>query len=125
MLVRQEKIALVLLFLVSVALIASFLVLDNLGRATFASPYCPDSPDGSLVVHKGIVDRVEITRSGGHLVLEVSGVPVFIPERAAREVVIAAGDSITLYGTVQTYRGEKEIIVENGGDISIQGDIAS
>lgn len=123
MLVRQEKIALTLLFLVSVSLIASFLVLDNMGRAIFATPFCSDSPEGTLVMHRGIVDRMEATRSGGHLILDVSGVPVFIPERAARDVVVAPGDSITLYGIVQTYRGEKEIVVEYGDDISIKDNI--
>jgi len=119
MLVRQEKIALILLFLVSLVLIASFIVLDNLGRATFATDYCPDSPEGTLVVHRGIVDHMDTTRTGGHLILDVSGVAVFIPERAAREVVIGPGDSITLYGIVQMYRGEKEIVVEYPDDISI------
>jgi hypothetical protein len=123
MLVRQEKIALTLLFLVSISLIASFLVLDNMGRATFATPFCFDSPEGSLVIHSGIVDSMETTRSGGHLILDVSGVPVFIPERAARDIIVASGDSITLYGIVQTYRGEKEILVEYGDDISVKDKI--
>ena len=83
MLVRQEKIALILLFLVSIVLVASFIVLDNLGRATFATEYSSDSAEGTLVMHRGIVDRIDSTRTGGHLILDVSGVPVFIPERAA------------------------------------------
>ena len=118
MLVRQEKIALILLFLVSIVLVASFIVLDNLGRATFATEYSPDSAEGTLVMHRGIVDRIDSTRTGGHLILDVSGVPVFIPERAAREINIATGDSVTVLGTVQIYRGEKEIVVEFADDIT-------
>jgi len=118
MLVRQEKIALVLLFLVSIVLVTSFVIIENLDRATFATEFSSDSPEGALVVHRGIVDRVDSTRTGGHLILDVSGVLVFIPERAAREIKIAAGDSVTLYGTVQVYRGEKEIVVEYADDIS-------
>ncbi|MDD3092421.1 MAG: hypothetical protein PHR63_10620 [Methanoregulaceae archaeon] len=118
MLVRQEKIAIILLFLVSVVLVASCIILDDLGRATFATEFSSDSPEGSLVAHSGTVDRMDSTRTGGHLILDVSGVPVFIPEQAAREIKIVTGDSVTVYGTVRMYRGEKEIVVEYADDIS-------
>lgn len=119
MLVRQEKIAIILLFLVSAALTVSFLILDDVGRAPFATSFSTGSPEGALVVYNGVVDRIDTTRSGGHLVLDVSGVQVFIPGDVAREVVITPGDQVRLYGVVQTFRGEKEIIVEYCEDITI------
>jgi len=117
MLVRQEKIALLLLFMVAITLTTSFIILENLERDMFVSSYSGDSQEGALVVHKGSIERVDTTRSGGHLVLDVSAVTVFIPEPVARTLILRKGDMVEVYGIVKLYRGEKEIVVEYEDDL--------
>jgi DNA/RNA endonuclease YhcR with UshA esterase domain len=41
-----------------------------------------------------------------------------VPAQIAQELTLKKGDSISVYGVVQTYRGKKEIVVSSGKDIS-------
>ena len=51
--------------------------------------------------------------------VKVDNLTVFVPAQVAGSVSYAKGQNVTLYGTVQTYRGEKEILVGASGDISL------
>jgi len=60
-----------------------------------------------------------VLENGGHLVLQVNNLSIFIPYQAARNLTLHEGDIISAYGTVQTYRGKKEIVVNSLDDIRV------
>ncbi len=39
----------------------------------------------------------------------LANITIFIPAQIAQELTLRKGDSISVYGVVQTYRGKKEI----------------
>jgi hypothetical protein len=120
MMERQERTALLLLIGVAILVLVSYGLLSYLGTHYFASPFTNASTDGELVQITGEVSRIAQTREGGHLILTVRGVPVFVPQEVAGHVEIEQGVSVLVYGVVQTYRGEKEIVVKSADDIVIQ-----
>ncbi|MDH7509749.1 MAG: hypothetical protein QHH04_01735 [Methanolinea sp.] len=117
-LVRQEKIAIVLILVVIAAVAITTFFLESAGKGAFAHPMGPDSREGDLVFLQGSVEEVRATATGGHQILRVAGVRVFIPSTAVRSGWPGVGDEIRVYGTVQTYRGEREVLVRSGGDIT-------
>ena len=117
-LVRQEKIAILILVLVVVLLMVSAGILEIIGKGFFSRPYTPDCADGELVHYEGVVEQSTMTATGGHQILVVSGVRVFIPSSCVRQGWPRAGHSVSLYGVTQTYRGEREILISSGADIS-------
>ncbi|RXE56773.1 hypothetical protein ABH15_00955 [Methanoculleus taiwanensis] len=119
MLERQERTALILLVLVVTIVLAAHLLLDTVAKPLVAAPYSETVEDGTLVMLEGSVDAVSVTRTGGHLLLSVAGVPVFVPAGSATGLDLHEGDPVFIYGTVQTYRGEKEVVVNSPGDIRI------
>lgn len=119
MLMRQERIALLLLAGVAVAVIAGFVVMGIVGKHGFAHPYSEASADGELVRLGGNVGRVTLIENGGHISLVVCNVTVFIPASAAQGLVIHKNDSVIVYGIVQTYHGKKEIVITDPDDIAI------
>jgi hypothetical protein len=120
MLLHQEKLALVLLIGVTVAVLCSYGILELAGKEAFATRFSGDSPDGAPVVHEGRVMAYTLAKSGGHLILDVDGVTVFIPGQVARQVMTKKDDRIKVIGVVQTYQGKKEIIVHNPKDLILQ-----
>ena len=120
MLERQERTALILLVVVTGALLCAHFALSAVAEPFFASPFSNSSRDGELVVLEGRVEDLRATATGGHLMLDVAGVPVFIPGSVAAGLDLTINDSVVLCGVVQTYRGEKEIVIESPGDIRIQ-----
>jgi DNA/RNA endonuclease YhcR with UshA esterase domain len=116
---RQERVAVLLLLGVMIAVIAAHLILGTLGKESFARPFTNNSADGELVTARGIIDQVAITQTGGHMNLYMNNITVFVPAQVAQELTIRKGDSISLYGVVQTYRGKKEIVVSSGKDITL------
>jgi DNA/RNA endonuclease YhcR with UshA esterase domain len=120
MFVRQERIALVLLGVVSVSVLAASLILTSIDKADIASEYTPLSDEGTLVHVQGTVQEIHTTKTGGHIAASVNGTAVFIPADVAGTVILHPGDLVSLYGIVQTYRGEKEVLVNSPGDILIQ-----
>jgi hypothetical protein len=116
---RQERLALFLLAIVACTVIASYLVLDHLGKRPFAAPYSDDSDDGDLVIVSGSVDRISLTQNGGHLLIELDNHPIFIPNQIAAGLSLSKGTKVTVIGTVQTFRGKKEITVQSASDITI------
>ena len=119
MLMRQERVALLLLAGVAVTVLAAHLVLSTVGQQPFAHPFTNTSADGELVIVEGTVDRADVLANGGHLILQVNNLSVFIPSQAAQNLTLHEGDTISAYGTVQTYRGKKEIVVNSRDDIRV------
>jgi len=117
MLGRQERVAILLLCGVALAVIAAHLVLAHLGKEPFATPFTPQSPDGSLVCLNGTIDQATVIKNGGHIILTVKNVTVFIPATVAGDRTFVKGTTVSVYGTVQTYEGKKEILVGSAEDI--------
>jgi DNA/RNA endonuclease YhcR with UshA esterase domain len=119
MLGRQERTAILILIGVAVMVIAAHLILTSVGKQPFARPFTNTTADGELVLLEGTIDQVSLTKSGGHVTLRIRNLTVFIPAQAARDLAFQKGQRISLYGTVETYRGEKEIVVGSAGDIRL------
>lgn len=114
---REEKIAVLLLLLVIAVLSVSAVLLESAGRVTFASQYTSESPEGALVIHQGMVEEVSSTRSGGHQILTVGGVKVFVPASSVQEGYPVIGETVSVCGEVQIYQGEREIVLGSAGDL--------
>lgn len=117
MLGRQERMAILLLIGVAVIVAAAHLILTSVGKQPFAHPFANTTPDGELVYLEGPIDRVSLTKTGGHINLGIRNLTVFVPSQAARDLTFQKGQKVGLYGIVETYHGEKEIVVESAGDI--------
>jgi DNA/RNA endonuclease YhcR with UshA esterase domain len=123
MLGRQERLALLLLIGVAVAVIAAHFVLTTVGKQPFASPYSVTSADGELVHVSGAVDQVTLTKEGDYAIIRMGNTTVFTPSPYIRALGIQKGDRISVYGIVQTYHGKKEIVVNSADDLHrIPGD---
>jgi len=116
---HQERVALLLLVAVAIVVIAAHVVLTGLGKQPFARPFSVNASDGELVVVKGQVDRITFISNGGHMVLEVDNLSVFLPAQVAGGVSLQKGDRIQAYGMVQTYRGNKEVVVDSASDLHV------
>ncbi|MEI7433901.1 MAG: hypothetical protein WCJ93_06600 [Methanomicrobiales archaeon] len=119
MLTRQERNAFILLTIVTLAVVAGYILIESAGKSTFSTRFTSTSADGALVLLEGKVDQLVVTKNGADLILNVNGTSVFIPASSARGVSLKKGDTLQLYGVVQTYRGEKEIVVQQPGDIHL------
>jgi hypothetical protein len=114
---HQERTAILLLVAVAVCVIAAHLVLGAIGKHPFASDFSGSSPDGELVCVQGTIDQVTVTKNGGHILLKIDNVTVFVPAQVSGKTSYTKGQNITVYGTVQTYQGAKEIVVGAAEDI--------
>lgn len=121
MLLRQERIAFGLLCAVTVIIMVSTVLLGGLDRSALAQEFREDSPDGILARVDGELRDLQPTRTGGHLTARVEDVRIFIPAPVAGNVGLRQGDLVSITGIVQTYQGEKEIVVQSDGDITVQG----
>jgi len=119
MLGRQERIAIVLLFGVAITVITANAVLGIIGKQPFARPFSENSSEGELVRVDGAVEKVSLIENGGHLLLQVGNVTVFVPAESAQNLSIHKGDTFAAYGIVQVYRGKKEILISSADDIRI------
>jgi DNA/RNA endonuclease YhcR with UshA esterase domain len=116
---RQERVAILLLIGVTVAVIAAHLILGSMGKPQFSKPFTNDSADGELVHVEGTIDQVALTRTGGHMTLQINNLTIFVPAQAARDLTVKKGANISVYGIVETYRGKKEIMVSSAEDIRL------
>ena len=114
---HQERVAILLLVAVAVSVLAAHLVLGAIGKHPFASEFSSRSPDGELMCVQGTIDQVTVTKTGGHILLKIDNVTVFVPAQVSGKTSYTKGQNITIYGTVQTYLGEKEIVVSSAEDI--------
>ena len=117
MLGRQERLAILLLLTVAAIVVAAHLVLEQVGKRPFTTEFSDLSRDGDLVIFSGIIESVSITKTGGHCVLKVDNLSIFIPGRIAAGQAFSPGTAITVIGTVQTYQGEKEVVIDSLSDI--------
>jgi hypothetical protein len=116
---RQERVAILLLLGVACAVITAHLVLGTLGKQPFARPFTNNSADGELVIAGGIIDQITITKNGGHMNVYLADITIFVPAQIAQELTLHSGDTVSVYGVVQTYRGKKEIIISSRKDLSV------
>jgi len=116
---RQERGAVLLLLGVACFVITAHLALGALGKQPFARPFTNNSADGELVITGGTINQISITQNGGHMNVYLANITIFIPAQIAQELTIRKGDSISVYGVVQTYRGKKEIVISSGKNISV------
>jgi len=116
---RQERVAILLLVGVAIAVIVAHAVLAGLGKQPFARPFTNSSPDGELVIVEGKIDQITLIKNGGHMTLSVNNLSIFLPAQVVQAVSLQKGDRISVYGVVQTYRGKKEIVVSAAEDVRI------
>jgi len=117
MLGRQERIVILILLVVAVIVIAAHFVLTAVGKQPFAHAFTNTTADGELVYLEGAVDQVTLTKTGGHMTMRIHNMTVFIPAQVAQGRSLQKGQNISVFGTVTTYRGEKEIVVNSAGDL--------
>jgi DNA/RNA endonuclease YhcR with UshA esterase domain len=117
MLGRQERTALLLLVVTACIVIAAHGALTLLGKEPFARPFSPSVPDGELVHGEGTIAEAGFTKTGGHVNLKVGNVTVFVPAASAKGLSFTKGQNVSFYGIVETYRGEKEIVIQSADDI--------
>lgn len=115
---RQEKVAVGILVLVAGVCLAGTILLDGVGKEPFSAEYKQGLPDQTLVSWSGVVGSL-YTAKGGSVMLEVSGVRVFIPASAGLLPDIREGSRISMIGIIQHYNGEEEILVEDISDIRV------
>jgi hypothetical protein len=119
MIERQEQTALLILLVVFVCCAIFTWVGEGVGKSPFAQNYTLQSPEGALVSYQGPVQKITPTTAGGNLILDMGFVVVFIPSPAAGLIEISPGDFIHVYGTVQIWKGKREILVKDPADIII------
>lgn len=115
---RQEKTAIGILMVVTLVCLAGTLLLDGIGKEQFSKEYIPGMADGTLVRFEGVIGSLHVA-AGGSVMLEVSGVSVFIPVSAGTIPDIREGSGIRMIGTIQHWKGKEEILVEDAGDIQL------
>jgi hypothetical protein len=120
---RQERVAILLLLGVAVVVISLHLALGSLGKQPFAHTFSENSADGELVSASGTVEQISYTKNGAHMTVYLNATTIFIPSQIATDIIINKGDSISVYGVVQTYRGRKEIVISSKKDIFVVPDI--
>ena len=120
MLHPQERTAILLIAGVLILLAVCSFLIESTGKEPFAAPFSETLEDGTLAVLTGTVTAAANTRTGGHLMLIVNNTSVFVPDGALEEPENAIGEGVSVIGTVHTYCGKKEIIVEYPEDIAIQ-----
>ena len=116
MLTRPEKEAVITLIVVVSALfllwVAFVFVFPDIGVV----PYTDDVADNTKVTYAGVVESQKVTSTGGHLLLVVSNVTVFV-QGGGSELFVLPGDRIRVLGTASTYGGKREIVVSSIADI--------
>jgi len=126
MLQKEEKITIILMVMSLLVLIIAYFgfIVDSVET----SQYSERSITGDRVVLHGEVVGKGGTFTGDHLILRVdsegSRVKVFIHcDNGAGKVDnnINIADTVEVTGTVEEYQGEKEIVVEQPGDVKILG----
>ena len=118
MLTRPERRAVVIMVGVILLLAALYVGTMVMFPDGGAVSYQDDLADGALVYLEGVVFDTKITSNGGHLIVNVSGVNVFVPNGAS-ESAILPGDRVRVVGLVDTYAGTKEIVTNGIDDITI------
>ncbi|KQC05029.1 MAG: hypothetical protein APR53_08610 [Methanoculleus sp. SDB] len=119
MLDPRERTAALLLAGTVAALLLIHLSVQAVGPESFAAPYTVSSAEGDYVTLTGTVGGLRTTTTGGHLLFTLGETEIFVPESVASAVTAAEGDMIEVAGTVQTYRGTREIVISSPSGIRI------
>jgi len=119
MIERQERTALLILLVILISCSIFAWVGEGVGKGPFARNYTSQSQEGELVSFQGIVQKVTHTATGENLILDMGSVSIFIPSPATGMVEISPGDLIRVYGTVQIWKGKREILVKDPGDLTV------
>jgi DNA/RNA endonuclease YhcR with UshA esterase domain len=117
---RQERVAILLLIGVTIVVIVAHFVLAGLGKQPFARPFTSTSSDGELVFVEGTIDQITLTKSGGHMTVSMNNLSIFLPAQVVQALSFQKGDTISVYGIVQTYNGKKEIVVSSAEDVRVE-----
>ncbi len=117
MMQKEEKTVVVLLVVAVLSLIIAYF-----GFVPQINAYSPDSKIDERVYAEGTILSKQMTGTGDNLILKLSNLNanVFIPKNnGAGEVnnAVKTGDSVRVTGKVSIYRDEREIVVENPGDV--------
>ncbi|MDD4133425.1 MAG: hypothetical protein PHT86_06055 [Methanocorpusculum sp.] len=118
MLTRPERLAIGIMVAVILALGALYIGMTCFLPNGGAISYTPETQDGTFVFLEGIVQDIIITSTGGHLIVNVSGVDVFVPG-GGTDLILLDGDYVKVTGKVDTYAGKKEIVTNSISDIRI------
>lgn len=118
MLTRPEHRAVVIMAAVILLLAVLYVGTIYLFPDGGAVPYQDDRQDGALVYLEGFVLDTKITSTGGHLIVNISGVDVFVPN-GGTELILLPGEHVRAVGKVDTYAGKKEIVTNGISDIRI------
>ncbi len=119
MLLRQEKIAFCLLVIVVTGITVGAVLLSGLDKGVLARDYQENESDGALVRLEGTIEDLRKTQTGGHMIATITGTTIFLPSGVAGKVTLREGDRVIVYGIVQTFRGTKEIVVQDARDVRI------
>jgi len=114
---RQERLAVLLLVGVAVAVISAHFVLTYLGKQPFARPFSESSADGELVYTDGQIDQIALTKDGDYALIRMGNISLFTQSQHVRSLGLQKGDRVSVYGIVQTYHGKKELVVNAAEDI--------
>jgi len=114
---RQERLAVLLLVGVAIAVISAHLVLTYLGKQPFAHPFSESSADGELVYTDGQIDQITLTKDGDYALIRLGNISLFMQSQHVRSLGLQKGDRVSVYGIVQTYHGKKELVVNTAEDI--------
>ena len=117
MLTTQERNAFIILGLVAIAILGVAIAMETIGTAPFATRFSEETADGTLVSITGTIEKLTLIKDGGHRILVINGTTVFIPGSAGSGLSLSKGQSVTVYGIVTTYQGEKEITVKRPTDV--------
>ncbi len=118
MLTRPERRAVMIMTFVILLLAALYAGTILLFPDGGAVSYRDDISDGTLVYLEGVVFDTKITSTGGHLIVNVSCIDVFVPNGGS-ESVLRPEDRVRVVGIVNTYAGKKEIVVNGMHEITI------
>ncbi len=122
MLQKEERILMILLIISLTTLSIAYLFLSG----SQSTAYSNSSRTGEKVHISGVVNAKQPTRTGGNLILELNSnstrIKIFIPENAgAAEVAkkVKIGDRVNVQGTLQEYKGEREIVIRDSNDVVV------
>lgn len=115
---KPEKKAVVILLIVTALLALLFVATAYFIPDNGAVPYSKDLPTGSFVKLEGTVEDIRLTNTGGHLILSVSGVNVFV-YKGGSDLNLMKGDRVKILGKTEIYSGAEEIYVDKLSYITI------
>ena len=115
MFTRQERNAFILLAIVTLAIVAGYILIESAGKSTFSTRFTSTSAEGSLVLLEGKVDQLVVTKNGADLILDVNGTSVFIPASSARGVSLKKGIISSCMGLSRHTVAKKKYLSSNPG----------